>query len=304
MVAQVSKAYYNVIINKERIKLLEANILRLKKIFDDTKAFNQQGFAELIDVERLEVQFNNLVTEKDKIVKLIGLSETMLKFQMGYKLSDSIFLSQALPEISDQFEELNVSKIDVSKRPEYQLIQSQQALFDIDVKRMKWGFLPTIAAYGALQYNAQRASFNLLDFDKNDITKQWYQVSLIGFTLNMPIFSGMQRINKLEQTKITALKNKNTLINVQMASELEATAASVLYSNAYSSLIIQRKNMNLAQHVYDVAQKKYQSGVGSNLEIVNAETSLKEAQTNYYNASFDMIVAKIDYQKAIGTLVK
>ncbi len=304
LVAQVSKAYYNVIINKERIKLLEANILRLKKIFDDTKAFNQQGFAELIDVERLEVQFNNLLTEKDKIVKLIGLSETMLKFQMGYKLSDSIFLSQTLPEISDQFEELNVSKIDVSKRPEYQLIQSQQALFDIDVKRMKWGFLPTIAAYGALQYNAQRASFNLLDFDKNDINKQWYQVSLIGFTLNMPIFSGMQRINKLEQAKITALKNKNTLINVQMASELEATAASVSYSNAYSSLIIQRKNMDLAQHVYDVAQKKYQSGVGSNLEIINAETSLKEAQTNYYNASFDMIVAKIDYQKAIGTLVK
>ena len=70
------------------------------------------------------------------------------------------------------------------------------------------------------------------------------------------------------------------------------------------TIIIQRKNMNLAQHVYDVAQKKYQSGVGSNLEIVNAETSLKEAQTNYYNASFDMIVAKIDYQKAIGTLVK
>ena len=88
-VAQVSKAYYNVIINKERIKLLEANILRLKKIFDDTKAFNQQGFAELIDVERLEVQLNNLLTEKDKIVKLIGLSETMLKFQMGYKLDEN-----------------------------------------------------------------------------------------------------------------------------------------------------------------------------------------------------------------------
>lgn len=94
------------------------------------------------------------------------------------------------------------------------------------------------------------------------------------------------------------------LTNVQLGAQMEANSASVSYNNAITSFSMQKKNIELAQHVYDVVQKKYQEGVGTNLEIVNAETSLKEAQTNYYNALFDMIVAKIDYQKATGTLVK
>jgi outer membrane protein TolC len=299
LVSQVSKAYYTVIINRDRIKLLEANVVRLKKILDDTKAFNKQGFAELIDVERLEVQYNNLITEKDKTMRLIGLSETVLKFQMGYKLSDPITLSDSLNINTDTFEELSSSKIDITKRPDYQLLKAQQSLLDIDVKRLKWGYMPTLAAYGAYQYNAQREKFDFLDTEQ-----QWFKIALIGATLNLTIFDGFQRHNKIQQAKISSLKNLNTIKTIEQAGELEATVASISYNNAYSSVLVQKKNMILAQHVYDVAQKKYQGGVGTTLEIVNAETSLKEAQTNYYNSVFDMLIAKIDYQKAIGTLTK
>lgn len=299
LVSQVSKAYYNVIINKERIKLLESNLIRLKKILDDTKAFNQQGFAELIDAERLEVQYNNLVTEKDKVVRLIGLSETVLKFQMGYKLNDAIALTDSLNLNSDTFEELNITNVDVSKRPDYQLLKAQQNLLNLDVKRLKWGYLPTLAAYGAYQYNAQGQEFDLLDTDQ-----KWFKIALVGATLNVNIFDGFQRNYKIQQAKISALKNNNTLKSIESASQLEASVAGISYNNAYSSLLAQKKNMVLAQHVYEVAMKKYQGGVGTNLEIVNAETTLKEAQTNYYNSVYDMLVAKIDYQKAIGTLVK
>lgn len=299
LASQVSKAYYNVIINRDRIKLLEANIVRLKKIYEDTKALNQQGFAELIDAERLEVQYNNLVTEKNKTEKLIGLSETLLKFQMGYKLTDPIILSDSLNVEIKQFEELNVNKLDFSNRPDYQLIQSQQKLLDMDVKRLKWGYLPTLAAYGAYQYNAQRQKFDLLDTDQ-----KWYKIALIGVTLNLNLFDGLQRYNKIQQAKISALKNINTIKTIELAAEMEATVASVQYSNAYTSLLVQKKNMELAQHVYEVAQKKFEAGVGSNLEIVTAETTLKESQTNYYNAVYDMLVARIDYQKAMGTLIK
>ena len=299
LVSQVSKAYYTVIINRDRIKLLEANVVRLKKILDDTKAFNKQGFAELIDVERLEVQYNNLITEKDKTVRLIGLSETVLKFQMGYKLSDPITLSDSLNINTDTFEELSSSKIDITKRPDYQLLKAQQSLLDIDVKRLKWGYMPTLAAYGAYKYNAQREKFDFLDTEQ-----QWFKIALIGATLNLTIFDGFQRHNKIQQAKISSLKNLNTIKTIEQAGELEATVASISYNNAYSSVLVQKKNMILAQHVYDVAQKKYQGGVGTTLEIVNAETSLKEAQTNYYNAVYDMLIAKIDYKKAIGTLTK
>lgn len=303
LVAQVSKAYYSVVINKERAKILDINITRLKKIFDDTKASNQQGFSELIEVERLEVQYNNLITEKEKMDRLIILSETLLKFQMGYKLQDPITLTDSINVDAGNFEELS-TKVDVTKRPDYQLLKSQQNLLDIDVKRLKWGYLPTLAAYGSYQYNKQRNEFDFFSSSNNDPTNKWFKIALIGATLNVNIFDGLQRHHKIQQAKITALKNINTLKNIEMAAELEANVASVSYNNSYSSLVIQKKNMDLAQHILDVAQKKYESGVGTNLEVVLAEASLKEAQTNYYNSVYDMIVAKIDYQKAIGTLVK
>lgn len=303
LVAQVSKAYYGVIINRDRIKLLEANVVKLKKIYDETKAFNAQGFAELIDVERLEVQYNNLITEKDKTVRLIGLAETTLKFQMGYKLGDPIVLTDSL-NVPTNFEELSTSKIDVSQRPEFILANAQQKLLDLDVKRLKWGYLPTLAAYGSYQYNTMRASTNIFESDKTNAMKQWYPVALVGITLNLNVFDGLQRHNKIQQAKISSRKNQNTLKTIQQSGELEATVAAISYNNAYSTLLIQKRNLETANHVYDVVQQKYKQGVGSNMEIINAETALKEAQTNYYNAVYDMLVYKIDYQKATGTLVK
>ncbi len=302
LVAQVSKAYYTVVINNERIKLLDANMARLKKTFDDTKAYNAQGLVELIDVERLEVQYNNLVTEREKTIKLIGLSQVLLKFQMGYNISDPIVLTDSL-NTNETYQELS-AKADVTQRPDYQLLQAQQKLYDVDVKRLKWGYLPTLAAYGSYQFNKQRNEFDLLSGGNGDPTNKWFKIALVGVTLNLTIFDGLQRHYKIQQAKITSAKNLNTIRNVQLAAELEANSASVAYNNGYLSVQVQKKNMELAQHVYDVAQKKYTGGVGSNIEVVTAETTLKEAQTNYLNAVYDMVVAKIDYQKAIGTLAK
>jgi outer membrane protein len=304
LAAQVTKAYYTVIINRDRIKLLDANITRLKKTYEDTKAFNQQGFVEKIDVERLEVAFNNLVTEKDKISRLIGLSETLLKFQMGYNLSDPIVLSDSLDMGNEAFQELPTGKIDITQRPDYQMLKTTQTLLDIDVKRWKWGYLPTLAAYGSYQYNSQRNQFDFFSNDKSNPAKQWYKIALIGATVNFNIFDGFQRHNKIQQAYISSQKNLNSIRAIELAGEFEATMASINYSNAFSSVNVQKKNMELAQHVYEVAQKKYEAGIGTNLEVVTAEASLTEAQTNYYNAVYDMLVAKIDYQKATGTLIK
>jgi outer membrane protein TolC len=305
LASQVSKAYYTVIINKDRVKLLDANIGRLKKIYEDTRALNEQGFAEQIDVSRLEVQYNNLQTELEKTAKLIQLSETFLKFQMGYELSDPISLSDSLNMDAESFRELSDGRIDITQRPDYQLMLAQQTLLDIDVKRLKWGYMPTLVAYGTYQLNSQRNRFDFLGpIDKNDPTKQWFKIALIGATLKLNIFDGFQRHNQIQQSKISAIKNQNMIRNIELGGQLEASMASINYSNAYATLQSQKRNMELALHVVDVAQKKYLGGVGSNIEVVTAETSLKEAQTNYYNAVYDMLVARIEYQKATGTLIK
>jgi len=303
LVAQVTKAYYTVIISRDRVKSLDANIVKLKKTFDDTKAANQVGTVELIDVERLEVQYNNLITDRDKTLRGIDISEALLKFHMGYQVNELITLTDSLSVESSEFQELSRTA-DISQRPDYKLLMAQQTLYELDVKRLKYAFLPSLSLYGSYQYNAQRNEFNFFDASSSDPTKKWFKVALVGATLNLNIFTGFQRVNKIEQTKITAYKNRNAIRTLELNAQLEANTASITYSNAYASLLRQKKNVELAQHVADVARKKYESGVGSNIEVVTAETSLTEAQTNYYNSVFDMIVAKTDYLKATGNLVK
>ncbi|MCC6372679.1 MAG: TolC family protein [Bacteroidia bacterium] len=301
---QISKAYYMVLVNTERLKLFDANLTRLKKAFDDLSAYNKQGFVEQIEVERLEVQMNNLMNEKNKTENLVGLTKTALKFQMGFKLSDEIELTDKLDTEQDQNQEMTLASINVKSRPDYQVLQSQQTLLDLDVKRLKYGYMPTLAAYGSFQLNAMRPKFNFFEFDQKDLRTRWFSTNLIGLTLNVNIFDGLQRHYKIQQAKVASQKSLNTLKNVEQAAELEANSAVVSYNNALVSMKIQKKNMDLAQHILEVSNKKFAAGVGSNLEIVNAEASLKESQINYYNAVYDLLSAKIDYQKATGTLVK
>jgi outer membrane protein TolC len=293
----VSKAYYSVLVNREKIKTLNANIERIKKIFDDTKALNKAGFVEKLDVDRLELTYNNLLTEKEKIERLIGLSETLLKFQMGYPIQEPITLTDGLK--AEQFQDLNLgeSKPNYSSRPEFMLLESQQKINELDLKRYRLQYLPSLFAYGSYQRNAQRTKFDLFDGEK-----EWFPIGVIGATLNVPIFNGGQKYYRIQQAKINLLKTTNNMNLLKSAIDLETSAAGVAYKNAFVSLQTQQKNKELAKSIFDTSKKKYEAGVGSSIELITAETSLKEAETNYLSAVYDLIIAKIDLDKAQGNV--
>ena len=296
----VAKAYYGVLVNRERLKILDLNIERLKTLKENTAALNQNGFVEKIDVDRLEVSYNNLVVEKEKVARLVELTEVVLKFQMGYDLSQPITLTDNMDKAlnADELVNMNLNdKPDVSKRPELLLIQSQMKLNEYDLKRYRLNYLPTLAAFGTF---ASQFQSNTLDFN----SKQWYPFAIIGASLNIGIFDGLQTNARIQQAKINLLKTRNSTGQLIQSMELEVRSAAIAYKNASVSLEVQKKNIELARNIFDVAKKKYEQGVGSSLELNTAENDLHQAETNYYNAVYDLIVARIDYQKATGTLVK
>ncbi|MEQ1734390.1 MAG: TolC family protein [Bacteroidia bacterium] len=295
--ANVAKAYYGVLVNKERLTLLTANIGRIEKLLSDTKAFNKQGFVELIDVDRIEVLYNNLVSEKQKIDKLITLTETVLKFQMNYDTQQPIQLTD---KIEQSIEVSNVSldaKLDVTNRPEYALLETNLKLNQLDLKRNRLSYLPTVVAYGSYSGNAQRAKFDVFKAGE-----PWYQTAVIGATVNVPIFSGFQKHFKTQQAALNVMKTQNNMRNLQNGISLETQSSLTSYSNAVVSISNNKRNIELAKNVYEVSKKKYDQGVGSNLEVTTAATALKEAETNYAVALYDYYIAKIDYEKATGTI--
>jgi outer membrane protein TolC len=195
--------------------------------------------------------------------------------------------------------EINASTIDISKRSEYQLLEGQQRVNTINVKRLKFGYMPTVVAYGSLGANGFGNDLKYVGY-----INKYFQTRLIGATLSLNVFDGFQRHYKIQQAKLDFKKGENNLKNLQLAIELEGASAVVNYNNAISSLQVQKRNLDLAKNIYTVSQKKYEQGVGSNLEVINAQTSLKESETNYFNAIYDLMVYKVDYLKATGTLVK
>lgn len=298
LVAAVSKAYYGVLVNTARMSALESNISRLTKNYNDLKAYNQQGLVEAIDVERLEVALNNLQTEKQNVDRLMFISDAALRFQMGYMGNEKLNLTDKLPtDLNEQ--EMSAAATEYNNRPEFLLTKSQYELNTLNLKKEKLGYLPMLNLFASGGYNGFSKKFDL--FSKS---ASWYPNLVIGAGINWRLFDGLQRHNRIQRVKIDISKSQQSMKQVQMMVDLDATSSMITLNNAIASLKSQSRNMDLAKHVSQVAQEKYTQGVGSNLEVVTAESSLRESEANYFNAVYNLLVAKIDYQKARGTLAK
>jgi outer membrane protein TolC len=294
----IAKAYYTVLINDERMKLLNANVERIKKLMDDTKVLNDNGFVEKIDLDRVTVAYNNLMVEKQKIEQLLQLGYSLLKYQMSMDQSATLTLTDKLDAVTFN-PQLNDGKFDYNNRVEYSLMQLQYKSSILYNKKDKMSYLPSVVLYGSLSANAMRNEFDIFDTSKG-----WYPTTLIGLTVNLPILTGGQRHYRTQQSKVNMLKSQNDLKFMQQSIDLEIVSVKITLDNASKTLEMQKQNILLAENVYKTAKIKYEQGVGSNIEVMTAETALKEAQTNYYNALYEALIAKIDYDKAMGTLVK
>src|SRR5207244_3662266 len=152
----VSKAYYNALVNRERIKLLDANIARVQKLKNDTKALYDNGFVEKIDYDRVALTYNNLATERENVNRMVKLSDYLLEFQMGMGIYSNLTLADSLNDTELKNISVSAEKPDVTKRIEYSLLQSQQHFQQLDLKRNRALYLPSLILIGNLYTVEQR----------------------------------------------------------------------------------------------------------------------------------------------------
>lgn len=298
---QVMKSYYSILVNEEKTKLLDLSISRLDSTNKETQALFKNGFVEKIDLDRLEVSLNNLKSEKQKTTRMLQLASYALKLQMGMPVRDSIQLTTRLDSVeADKILPANPT-LDYSRRIEYSTLQTQKALVGLQMQNINAGYLPSLVGLATLGVNSAASKFqNLGNFgEKNRYAPYGY----VGMSLNLPVFDGLQKKYQYHQSKLNLQKVDNGFKQLENAIDLEVNQGNINLANAQTNLEIQKRNLNLAQEVVRVSKIKYRQGVGSNLEVTNAESSLKESQTNYYSALYDFIIAKIDLDKAQGQLV-
>ncbi len=294
----VSKAYYQLLIARERLILLDANIDRLAKSFKEIKALNENGFVEKIDANRIELIYNNLATEKANTIRLIDLSLQLLKFQIGMPLNENLVINEKLGEMNFTPNlDLGGDTVNYENRIEYSLLKTSLRAAELTNKLDKSAYLPTLVAFANYSRNLQEQKVsNLIGTQFN------FPTTIVGVSLEVPIFSGGQRYYKARQSKLGIYKAQNDLENYKNVVNLETQQGKTNYTNSIVSYENQKKNMVLAEEVVRVSRIKYEQGIGSSLEVTTAETEYKTAQNNYLSAMYDAIIAKIDLEKAKGNI--
>lgn len=298
VVEAVSKAYYNALVTEERFALLQVNFARLDSLLSDTRVMYDNGFAEKIDVSRLKVQYNNLKVQVENTGKLLVISRDLLKFQMGMPISQELTLTDKLEEVA--FTDPTVDDdFNYAERIEYSQMQTNMALANLDLKNNRVQYLPTLYANFNYGYNTQTS-----ESDQLFKTNRWLNYGATGLSLNIPLFDGFLKSNRIQKNKIQIRQIEQSFEQLENTIDLQIKQAKINMANSLEQMKAQRENMDLAEEIYNVTKIKYQEGVGSNLEVVEADADYKEAQTNYYNALYDALVAKVELEKAYGELLK
>ncbi|MCB0640380.1 MAG: TolC family protein, partial [Phaeodactylibacter sp.] len=211
---------------------------------------------------------------------------------IGFPIDEPLLLSDNINSLSAEVsEDALTNPVNYQAYPQYQVAQLGLHLNELNIRLNKAGYLPSLAGFGSFQYS--------LLADKLS-EGEWYPSTVVGLQLNIPIFDGLNKKAKVQRAKLATEVARNQILQLESAINLELSNARINYVNARRRLDNQEQNLQLAEKIYNTTQVKYKEGVGSSLEITQAEQSLYQSQQNYNQALYDLLVAKIGLEKALG----
>jgi outer membrane protein TolC len=294
--ANIYKVYYQLVVSKTQVELLDANIVLLEKLLHDTRLIYENGFAEKLDIDKVSVQLNNLQTEKSKVLNTISNGYYGLKVLIGMPVKDELVLTDKLSDKEIKEGILEKSVYSYEDRKEYQYAKIGKTLNEYNVRRYKLSQIPTISLSALYAKNAQRNQWSFAG--RGD----WFTISNINLNISIPIFNGFFTKSKIAQAQLEVQKIDNQIEALKLSIDSDVEISKNNFRSAITTMDFQKTNMELAEKVYQQTKKKYEMGTGSQMEINTAQTDMKTAQTNYITALYDAIIAKVDFMKATGKL--
>lgn len=294
----VFKSYNSLVIAYRQYDIIKSSLAFARSLEHDILVTQEAGFAERIDVERTSVQVNNLATDSMRISNMLSVSEQMLKYQIGMDINTPIILTDTVVEQrTREAMSLVAEPKNYDRVPEYTLLNTALKLSEYNLRRYKLAALPTLSGFWAYGSNYGSNKFG----DVFMFNKYWAS-STMGLSLTMPIFNGFMRANQVREAKLNIEKSQNNIENLKLGIDFQSSVSRTTLKNAMLQAESQKRNLDLANNVLDLARRKYKGGVGSNLEVTQAQTDQLRAQTNYFSALLEIINAEADLKKALGLL--
>lgn len=294
--ANVYKIYYQLVASKAQLDMLDANIALLSKLQSDQQIRFQNGFAEKLDVNRAAVQLANVQTQKISVLSGIENGFLGLKLLMGMPVRDTLILTDTISYESIREGVLENLAYRYEDRKEYQLAELGKTLREYNIRRYKLTYIPTVALSSSYNRISQSNKFNFFG------GANWFPASSIGLNISIPIFDGFARSARIQRARLELQQSQNNIEGLKLSIDQAVDVALNNYKAALTTLDNQKRNIDLAQEVYNQSRLKQEQGMGTTLEITSAQTDLQAAQSNYISALYDAINAKIDFLRATGKL--
>ncbi|HRH51510.1 MAG TPA: TolC family protein [Panacibacter sp.] len=293
--ANVSKAFYDVLASMQQIKVADEGIVRLERSLKDATSRYNTGIADKTDYKRATIALNNTRAAKKSNEALLKAKLEYLKSLMGYPTGSDLNIVYDSLQMEKEMMVDTLQSPDYSKRIEYQILATRKKLQEAEVKYNKWSYLPSVSAYGAYNFNFQDNNFGKL-YNQN------FPTSYGGLTLTVPILQGGKRKFNIQQQELKLKRIDWDFIALQHSINAQYSQSLALYKSNMANYQALKENVNLAKEVYDIIQLQYSAGVKTYLEVVSAETDLRTAQINYYNALYELLASKIDVEKSLGQI--
>lgn len=293
----VEKAYYGVLITQENIDIVTKNQENLSQLLYETTKIYEAGFAEQLDVDRLQLSINILENSKKTLEKIEQLNYDVLKNAMSIPLSSEIELTESIEKFEEYAlgDEIIAEIADPQLLPEFRILDVQEKIQDLDIQRSEKEKLPNVSAFFNGAYNYQGEPFIFTNGFDN-----WFPNVAVGLNVSMPIFDGNLRKNQIKEKQLQLEKIKLSRETLQTNVDIQIENAMTAFTNARTEIKSQKETIALAEKIYNVTQIKYREGVGTSLELNQAQQDLYSAQQGYINALFNLLIAKVDIEQAVG----
>jgi outer membrane protein TolC len=296
VVSNVSKAFYDLLLSQTQIALLDTDIVLLQRSLKD--AYNQYkgGLVDKTDYQRATISLNNAKALRKTAEEQLKSKTATLKLVMSYPVDST--LQVVYDSAAMRAEILSVDTlqpVDVNNRIEFQQLNTQKRLLQDNLKYYKWGFLPTVSAFG--QYN-----LNYYNNQFKDLYGENYPNSYAGVSLSIPIFTGTRRMQEVRMAKLQIERLDYNFSSLRDSINTQYIQALAAYKANLNNYFEQKENLDLAREVYNIIQLQYRAGIKTYLEVITANNDLFSAQVNFTNAIFQVLSNKIDVERALGTL--
>lgn len=288
----IYNTYYTILVSERLRDIVEKNLGNMDTIYRHTQNMYNVGTVEITDVDQIRINVGQLKNSLSSLDRNVEVSYNLLRLQLGLQADVPVRLTEKLDDFLNQedFVKLSVQQFEINNNPEYRLSQTQEELSKKMVGLQRWTYAPTIS--GTYSYN-----YKLLKPDFDMSPKHSAMLSM-----DIPIFSGLQRKAQLEQAKIEL--EQTSLNKSLLEDQLYVNEKQYKYElkNASENYYLQKENIKVARRVLENMQNKYRYGAISSLDLTQANNNYLEAENNYTNACLTLLQAETQLQRLYNEL--